>query len=422
MTVDDDGPVRPTDAAPGKAAEDFRLRDVWLSAYGPTIVSATGHGAVMPVIALRARDLGADVSLAAVVVALLGVGMLLASLPAGALVARIGERRALVAAGIVDAAAMVAAALGPSVLALSVAIVVSGMSFTVFLLARQGFMIDAVPASHRARALSTLGGAQRVGVFVGPLLGAGLIILGGLPAVFVLGAALGLASALLALLVPDLGSRRRAEQRAAGHLGVLAVLLAHRRTLLTLGVAVIVISASRSVRNGLLPLWAEHVGVDPATTSLIFALAGAIDMAFFYPGGWLMDRYGRAIVAVPVVASVALTTLLLPLATTTAGVAAAFVLVALGNGLGSGVVMTLGADAAPSAGRSQFLGGWRLCGDIGLSGGPLVVSAVAALAPLATACLVVGALGVAGTGWVAVFVGRADRRRTAAGADPPALE
>ena len=53
-------------------------------------------------------------------------------------------------------------------------------------------------------------------------------------------------------------------------------------------------------------------------------------------------------------------------------------LIAAGNGLGAGIVMTLGADASPDEGRSQFLGAWRLCGDIGNTGGPLLVSAVAA--------------------------------------------
>ena len=81
---------------------------------------------------------------------------------------------------------------------------------------------------------------------------------------FWLAPALSLAAALLAALMPDLGSESRAEQRGRGHASVWSVLVAHRRTLLTLGVAVVVIGASRSVRNGLLPLWAEydrHLGV-----------------------------------------------------------------------------------------------------------------------------------------------------------------
>ena len=37
----------------------FRLRDIALAAYAPSAVSSLGFGAVIPVLALRARDLGA---------------------------------------------------------------------------------------------------------------------------------------------------------------------------------------------------------------------------------------------------------------------------------------------------------------------------------------------------------------------------
>ncbi len=393
------------------AAEQFRLRDIAVVAYGPSVVSSVGHGAVMPVLALRARDLGADVSTAALVVGLLAVGMLIGSLPAGAVVARVGERRALLWSGLLDAVAMTGAALTDSVLALAVAVTISGVAWTAFLIARQGFMIDAVPMAYRARALAALGGSHRVGVFIGPLLGAVLIPLAGLTTVFWLAAAASLVAGAMAGLMPDLGHESRTAQGATGHASVWSVLVEHRRTLFTLGSAVVVIGASRSVRNGLLPLWADHVGISASTTSLIFALAAAIDIVFFFPGGWLMDRHGRAVVAVPVVLSVGLATLLLPLASSAVGVAAVMALIALGNGLGSGIVMTLGADTAPAAGRAQYLGGWRLCGDIGNSGGPLLVSAVAAVAPLATACLVIGALALAGTGWVGLWTRRLDRTR-----------
>lgn len=397
--------------------EQFRLRDIAVAAYGPSVVTSVGHGAVMPVLALRARDLGADVGTAALIVGMLGVGMLIASLPAGALVARIGEKRALQLAGVVDAAAMAGAALTDSVLGLGAAVVVSGMAWTTFLISRQGFMIEAVPPDFRARALSLLGGTYRIGVFVGPLIGAVLIGVTGLTAVFWLALVMSLAASALATVVPDLGSDGRAEQRAEGHLSVWSVLSAHRRTLLTLGSAVVVLGASRSVRNGLLPLWAESVGISASTTSLIFGLAAFVDIVFFYPGGWMMDRYGRMVVAVPVVLSVAVAALLLPLTSGPGGVAAVMVLIAVGNGLGSGIVMTLGADTAPVRGRSQYLGGWRLCGDVGNSGGPLLVSAVAAVAPLATASVVVGVLGLAGTVWVGLWTRDLDRRRRAA-ADP----
>lgn len=393
------------------ADTEFRLRDIWWVAYGPSVVSSVGHGAVMPVLALRARDLGADVATAAAVVAVLSLGMLAASLPAGALVARIGERTALLAVGAVDAVAMAFAALTDSVLGLSAAVFLSGMSWTVFLIARQGFLIDAVPEHYRARAMSMLGGTYRIGVLVGPLLGAGLLKVFGLPSVFWLAGAMSVVSAVMARMMPDFGKESRDEARATGHLSVWAVIRQHRRTLATLGVAVVILGASRSLRASLLPLWAEHVGISAATTSLIFAVAAAVDVAFMWPGGWLMDTRGRAVVAVPVVLSMAAACLLLPLATTAVGVTLVMLLIAVGNGLGSGIVMTTGADVAPAVGRAQFLGAWRLCGDIGNSGGPLIVSAVAAVAPLATASLVVGGLALLGTGWVGYWTRQLDLSR-----------
>ena len=72
----------------------------------------------------------------------------------------------------------------------------------------------------------------------------------------------------------------------------------------------------------------------------------------------------------------------------------------LGNGISAGVVMTLGADAAPAADRAQFMGGWRMCSDFGAAAGPLVVSAVSSVASLAAAAVTMGLLTWAGSVWL----------------------
>jgi hypothetical protein len=110
----------------------------------------------------------------------------------------------------------------------------------------------------------------------------------------------------------------------------------------------------------------------------------------------------------------------MPLATTEPALVAVALLIAAGNGLGSGIVMTIGADTAPVVGRSQFLGGWRLCGDIGGTSGPLAVSALAALLALPATCVVLGLIGLAGTGWVGYWTRRLDRDRAATGVPEPA--
>jgi hypothetical protein len=47
------------------------------------------------------------------------------------------------------------------------------------------------------------------------------------------------------------------------------------------------------------------------------------------------------------------------------------------------MIMTLGADYSPIAGRAHFLGLWRLMSDLGSTGGPALLSAVTAMVSLA---------------------------------------
>ena len=81
----------PTEARSGQV----RWREIVITAYGPTILIAVGQGTILPLVALSARELGASVGMAAFIVALIGIGQLVGDLPAGALAARIGEKRAL---------------------------------------------------------------------------------------------------------------------------------------------------------------------------------------------------------------------------------------------------------------------------------------------------------------------------------------
>jgi MFS family permease len=397
-------PISPPDTS-------FRLRQILIPAYGPTVVASIGHGAILPIIALHARSLDATVALAAALVGLVGLGQLLASLPSGALVARIGERRALIWTGVAETVIFLAAWWTTSLITFAALAFAMGATWTVFLLARQGFIIDAVPTGYRARALSSLGGSYRIGIFVGPLLGAGVIHLWGVPAVFLVGALSSVGAVLLVQSMPDLSVAAREHGDTHGHESVWQVLRAHRRVFATLGTAVGVISASRALRISILPLWCDHIGLSASATSLAFGIAAAVDVSLFYPAGWIMDRFGRRWVAFSVVAGATLGVLLLPLADDFGSVLAVAVVIAIGNGLGSGIVMTLGADTAPERGRAQYLGGWRLFGDLGNSGAPLLLGLLAGAVPLATACVVLGGLGVLGTGWVSWWTREFDRSR-----------
>jgi MFS family permease len=393
-----------------------RLRPIAVAAYGPTVLSSIGTGAVLPVLALTARDLGASVGTAAVIVSLLGVGMLVGDLPAGALAARFGERRALLAASVAEAVGMTAAGLAPSVVTLAAAVLALGLAGSVFGLARHAYLTNAVAPSLRARALSTLGGVHRVGIFVGPFVGALVLSWWGSIGPYAVGAAAALAAAGLVAVTKDLAVRdaaHRADRASTvrsreGSLTVFRVLRDHRRVLTTLGFGVIAVAATRAARNAIVPLWAEAIGLDATSTSIVFGLSGAADMLLFYPAGWAMDRFGRVHVAVPSMLVLGLGMVLVPFASTFWALVVVATVLGIGNGIGSGILMTLGADASPEVGRAQFLGGWRLMGDIGWASGPALVSAVAVLASLGTASVVMGVVAWAGAAWLKVWVPRFD--------------
>jgi MFS family permease len=407
------------------------LRPIAVAAYGPTVLSSIGTGAVLPVLALTARDLGASVGTAAVIVSLLGVGMLVGDLPAGALAARFGERRALLAASVAEAVGMTAAGLAPSVMTLAAAVLALGLAGSVFGLARHAYLTDAVAPSLRARALSTLGGVHRVGIFVGPFVGALVLSWWGSIGPYAVGAAAALAAGGLVAVTKDLAVRdaaHRADRASAvrsreGSLSVFRVLRDHRRVLTTLGFGVIAVAATRAARNAIVPLWAEAIGLDATSTSIVFGLSGAADMLLFYPAGWAMDRFGRVHVAVPSMLVLGLGMVLVPFASTFWALVVVATVLGIGNGIGSGILMTLGADASPEVGRAQFLGGWRLMGDIGWASGPALVSAVAVVASLGTASVVMGVVAWVGAAWLKVWVPRFDPIRPGRSAlGSPALD
>ena len=365
--------------------------------YLPTAVSFIGFGAIIPLVPLTARALGASVAEAALVVALMGIGSLLGALPAGVIAGRFGEKKSLVGALVVDIACLLVCAFAPNTWVLAGAVFVTGLSGAMLSLARQSYLTVAVSLEYRARALSTLGGVFRIGSLLGPLMGAAVVSVWGLQAAYLAAAGTSTLAAVVTLALPDLPSP---DQDAAEPVQLLRVLRAHTRTFATAGLGAAALMLVRTARDAILPLWCEQIGPDAAATSLIFALSSGIDMTLFYVGGSVMDRFGRRWVSVPAMVIMGLCFALLPLAHSTLAVALFAAALGLGNGISAGVVMTIGSDASPVIGRPQVLAGWRLTSGIGQAAGPLLVTLIAAVAPLGAAAVTVGVIGRTGAGWL----------------------
>src|SRR5690625_1660082 len=264
-------------------------------------------------VVVRGASLGATIALAGLLTALLPIGKILADIPAGAIAARIGDRRTMILASGVAVAAAIFAALAGTVAAFAVAVLVLGMTDAVYQLARQSYLTGVVHPLRRARAMSTLGGVHRVGIFIGPFAAAALAPWFGASGGFWVAMAASIGAAAVVVLAPALPGEAAAA--AANRVSMWQVLRTNKSIYATLGVAVIGIGAVRGARQGALPLWTEHLGYDASATALIFGISGAIDMAMFYPAGKVMDAFGRLWVAIPSMLIMGAAMLALPLTT-----------------------------------------------------------------------------------------------------------
>ncbi|WP_404311395.1 MFS transporter [Agrococcus terreus] len=389
-------------------SERFPWRKVAGAAFVPTAAFAIGEGAVIPYIPLIAGDLGASLAVAAVVAAMLTVGQLAGDVPGGSVVARFGERPTMIAAGALVLVALLIAFLARDVWMLGLAVFILGLGHAVFGLARHAFMTTFVPIRYRARALSTLGGIFRLGMFVGPLVGSAVLGLG-LPvhSVWVV-CAIGTVVAILVLVVlPDPASAFERTPATTGTIEVVqerqhvwAVIRQNAKVLGTVGVGAAVLALARSARQVLLPLWAVSIGLDGVTTGIVIGIAGGVDFALFFLSGWIMDRFGRLWSIVPALTlmGVAFTMLAVShdLDAAVVWFVAAALTLSIGNGFGSGIVMTLGADLADRQNPAPFLGAWRLTVDLGGAAAPLLISLLVSVASIAVAAGSLTALCVAG--------------------------
>ncbi|WP_245673691.1 MFS transporter [Nocardia lijiangensis] len=368
-----------------------RLRSLTWSVFVPMALYGTGAGAAAPMYALRALDLGASIGSAGVIVALGGLGMVLTDLPAGRIVARIGERGAIGLGSLLGLIGILAAIVAPNLGVLAAGMLLNGAAGAVWGLARQTYIVAVVPPADRGRALSTLAGAHRLGFFCGPFLGAGLVHGMGPNGALWLQCVTTVLSGCALVAIRGVDD----DARSGGHT-LRSVVVENRRLLGTLGSAALLTGAARAARQALLPLWAAHIGLSPAATSLIFGVSGAVDVLMSYPAGVWLDRRGRRATGVPSMICFAAGYAVLPWTGTALTMGLAAVLLGLANGISNGLIMTVGADVAPEHRRAEFLGAWRLTHDVGMFAGPIAVGVISSVAVLGAAAFALALSAAAG--------------------------
>ncbi|MEO7349096.1 MAG: MFS transporter [Terrimesophilobacter sp.] len=392
----------------------FQFRSIALPAILPTLAFSLGEGAIIPIIPIVAHNLGAPLAIAGLITAMLTIGHVIGDIPSGWVISRVGERAAMICAALVSVGGLAIAIFSTNLWALGLAVLVIGVATAVFSLARQAFMTTFVPFAYRARALSTLGGSFRLGLFIGPFLAAAVIHFTGTTqaAFWVHVAGCAVAAALL-IFLKDPDSTFRARRTASGmsegeafvakeSLGMWQAISENQSVLLRLGTGAALVSALRASRQVIIPLWAVSIGVSDANTALIIGIAGGLDFALFYTTGQIMDRWGRMWTALPSMIGLGVGHLVLALTHDSTDAVTWFITIAMvlavANGFGTGLLMTLGADLADPHDPAPFLGAFRFTADVGGAAAPLALSAATALVSLSFASGAMGLLGLVGAG------------------------
>ncbi|MGI6375146.1 MAG: MFS transporter [Anaerolineae bacterium] len=380
------------------------LRDhpLLLPYFVPEFILAVSWGLLVPVLPVYAKEFGAGYAVIGLLLGGEALGMLLGDVPAGLWMRQLGTKPTMLLGGAGAVLATAGLFFAPTIGVAIALRMLAGFSRSMYSVARHAYLAMAASQGARGRAFAFAGGLQRIGNFVGPALGGLTAEALGLRASFLVFGGVALAAlGALAAYAPATATRD-VRQPARVALGLLwQTVVGHYRVLLKAGAGQILAQTIRAGRSAIIPLYAADVlGLDVTAIGLIVSLSSAVDMALFYPAGLLMDRLGRKAAIVPSFVVQAVGMALIPLSHSYGGLLAVASLIGLGNGLGSGSMMTLGADLAPRETRGEFLGVWRLIGDGGSSLGPLLVGQVSDLLALPAAALV---MAVAGLGAGLIF-------------------
>lgn len=380
---------------------EFRLRSFSLPFFIPAFFWACSTGVILPVLPLYIRTLGASLSHTGFIIAAFAFGTLLGNIPAGLIISKIGKKRS-----------MGFAVLSEAVIACSVLLVTRpwllfpilfslGCSHTLFFLSRLSYFQQTVPNNMRGRALSLLSGGSRLGSAVGPVLGGYVADMMGYSIVFLFYAAFNVLVLLFILLFIEESNYNITTNYIINYNIIsiketLKIISNDPRKFFPPLFSVLTLKIIRQARKVIFPLWGDLIGMSANSIGIVFGISSVIEWVLFYPAGWIMDRWGRKFTAVPCLSLFSVAFLFLPIARVPILFMLIATFVAIGNGIGGPINMTLSTDLTPEKRPIEFLSVWRTTTDVGTVASPVIIGMASSALGLAAAAPVIAVIGIVG--------------------------
>jgi MFS family permease len=363
----------PKDSRPPENDGFFSSYQV-LTLYFPAFVFALGYSIATPAIPVFAKSFNTGFGVASLVIVAHALGALLAAVPTGFLVDRMGRRPVLIAGPVLVAASSCLTAVAHSFGELLIYRLIGGAAMEMWRQSRLAIIADVSKRQQRGRQMSGMVGTEGAGRLIGPALG-GLLAAWSIRVPFVVHGGL----ALLAI-VPSFFLVRESAPPATKSAGkktedqlntkaVVALMLdARYRGFLC---AQFFASMTRGVLwGGTLLLYATFAyDVGARELGGLATMSTVVGIPITLSCGYLMDRFGRKTTMVPGFVSMALGLFFLAVnAQWQWGLAifvGAFLWMHASQAVTAGSMQVLGSDMAPAHARGRFFGFWRLIGEIG---------------------------------------------------------
>lgn len=346
-----------------------------------------GLGLIRPILPLYVQaTLGVDVFLVSWIPMAFGVGKIVANLPAGIFMDRLGRWRlmalglALVAA--VDALSALESAFSRFLLWRTLA----GFGFGLFVTTAATSVLDLAPAERRSRYMGSYLLVGDLGSVAGAAAGGWIYEH--------LGARIFFAKALVAAIAATLAGKTRVR----GGAGPAVSLSAPGRALRLPGLLplaalnMVLFMADVAAVAFLFPLFLADRGLTPGMIGVLVSLVVASQLVSLVLGSRAADRWGRVTTLATGMVLYAVGALLLATAPSMGGLVAAAVIVGTGSGMARGIPPALVGDIADPPSRSSAMATFRSFTDLGMIVGPGLLGVVARGAGYETAFFTVAGL------------------------------
>ena len=368
-------------------------------------INQLGFGGVVPALPLYAQSFGVSASAIGMAVGVYGLARFAGAIPAGWISDAFGRTTALALGGIVTSIGNLWCALATSYPEFILARFICGAGAGLIVTTGQIVLADITTPERRGRVVSIYQGVFIFAAGVGPFPGGLLSAHFGLTAPFWVYAGAGLiASAVAWFAVTETrapGEPGGPRRRRAGVSFAADVRMLSRQTGFVL--ACFVAMANAAARTGglfsIVPLLgASRLGLTVTEIGFALAVGTVIGLLTAYPGGMLVDRFGRKTVIAPTTVISGLSMLLFCAAPTYAWFIAASIVWGVASSIGGAAPSVYAADCAPPGRNATTLSIFRMAGDVGYVAGPLLLGLMADLSSptnaLAAAAALMAAAGI----------------------------